>query len=209
MASSSCLTSRKIHTTAEPASIMKTPTRNAWVAPGREAADVGQRADQLGRRASRRSLAISADADARVELRDAAADGRGDRAMWALVKWLPTVARAARPSAPPTCCIVFSTPEPTPASSGRRWWTAVRVSGTKTAPMPSAIRHTYGRICGPVADARAQRLTLADGVQHVLAAVGDGQPGEPVERDGRHQRADAGDVARVDPVDQVGHDRRG
>ena len=33
VASSSCLTSRKIHTTAEPASIMKTPTRNAWVAP--------------------------------------------------------------------------------------------------------------------------------------------------------------------------------
>ena len=37
--------------------------------------------------------------------------------MWALVKWLPTVDRVARPSAPPTCCMVFSTPEPTPESS--------------------------------------------------------------------------------------------
>ena len=63
-----------------------------------------------------------------------------------LVKCSDTVLSVASPSAPPTCCMVFSTPEPMPESSARTWCTAVRVSGTNVRPMPTAIRTMNGRI---------------------------------------------------------------
>ena len=57
-----------------------------------------------------------------------------------------TVASVARPSAPPTCCIVFSMPDPMPESSARTWCTAVRVSGTNVMPMPSDIKMMNGKM---------------------------------------------------------------
>ena len=39
------------------------------------------------------------------------------------------------------------TPEPMPESSARTWWTAVRVIGTNTRPMPTAIRTMNGKMC--------------------------------------------------------------
>jgi hypothetical protein len=55
-----------------------------------------------------------------------------------------TVDSVARPSAPPTCCIVFSTPEPTPESRWSTRWTAARVIGTNVRPMPTAISTMNG-----------------------------------------------------------------
>ena len=63
-----------------------------------------------------------------------------------LKTWLATVLSVASPSAPPTCCMVLSTPEPMPESSARTWCTAVRVTGTNVRPMPSDIRMMPGRM---------------------------------------------------------------
>ncbi|BCL23447.1 hypothetical protein GCM10017668_52900 [Streptomyces tuirus] len=47
-----------------------------------------------------------------------------------------TVVRMDRPSDPPTCCVVLSSPEAAPASCGATPETAVSVSVTKFSPMP-------------------------------------------------------------------------
>ncbi len=66
------------------------------------------------------------------------------RAVSLVITWVATEERIARPSAPPTCCIVLRTPEPMPESSGRRWCTAVRVTVTKVMPMPIDISSIHG-----------------------------------------------------------------
>ena len=48
-----------------------------------------------------------------------------------------TVLRVASPSAPPTCCMVLSTPEAMPESRCATWCTAVSVIGTKVSPCRS------------------------------------------------------------------------
>lgn len=50
----------------------------------------------------------------------------------------------ASPSAPPTCWVVFSTPEASPASLFSTLETAARVSGMNVKPSPVAIT-TLGR----------------------------------------------------------------
>ena len=54
------------------------------------------------------------------------------------------VLSVARPSVPPTCCIVLSTAEATEESSWATPWTAVRVSGTKIRPRPKARTTIHG-----------------------------------------------------------------
>ena len=55
-----------------------------------------------------------------------------------------SVERIARPSAPPTCWVVFRSPEASPASSDAMFVVAISVSGTKTRPMPIDIRRRPG-----------------------------------------------------------------
>jgi hypothetical protein len=54
------------------------------------------------------------------------------------VRLLATVARIARPSAPPTCWEVLISPEARPASCGLVPVTAAIVTGTKEKPSPNA-----------------------------------------------------------------------
>ena len=70
--------------------------------------------------------------------------GQRDRRAWTplwsrLWVWLfATVARIARPSAPPTCCAVLIRPEARPASCGLVPVTAAMVTGTNANPSPTA-----------------------------------------------------------------------
>ena len=90
--------------------------------------------------------------------------------------------RVARPSAPPTCCIVLSTAEATPESSCATPATAVSVIGTNTRPMPTAMRTIQG------SRFVAYRLFV------------DVELREAPHRHGRHERTRAGDPAWVDRV---------
>ena len=88
-----------------------------------------------------------------------------------------------------------------PSPRARRWWTAVRVSGTKTSPIPNDIIRMNGR--------RSVARSLPCHVGHrrqscrtAAARTRTGASGEP------SRGADAGEVARVDPVDQVRGDAR-
>ena len=139
VASSACLTFRKIHTTSDAASIIAAPTRNAAVAPSvnvawKPAASMNV-SDVPGR-------GVRVDAGRLRGLRQP----RPDLGTLLFTKCSETVLSVARPSAPPTCCMVFSTPEPMPESAARTWWTAVRVSGTNVMPMPIDMVITHGKI---------------------------------------------------------------
>lgn len=52
----------------------------------------------------------------------------------------------ANPSAPPTCCIVFSTPEAMPESAGETACTTLIVIGMKTSDTPMGISTTNGKM---------------------------------------------------------------
>ena len=57
-----------------------------------------------------------------------------------LVAPLATATRIARPRAPPTCWAVFTSPDASPAWSGRIPVTAAIVTGTNAKPSPMAAR---------------------------------------------------------------------
>src|SRR4051794_24736658 len=61
------------------------------------------------------------------------------------VRLAASVLRIASPSTPPTCCDVLNSPDASPWSVSSRPVVAIRVSGTKTAPIPSETSSSEGR----------------------------------------------------------------
>src|SRR4051812_50217362 len=74
------------------------------------------------------------------------ATGNGEPAPSALVaRVAETVLRIARPSEPPTCWVVFSSPEASPESAGATPFVAEIVIGTNDIPSPAPRTIMAGR----------------------------------------------------------------
>ena len=69
-----------------------------------------------------------------------------DEARTSAVLLAANVESRARPSAPPICCEVLKRPDASPASSTGTPLVAIRVSGTKTSPIPIEASMMPGRM---------------------------------------------------------------
>ena len=87
-------------------------------------------------KAPTRKAVVAPSANDRIATSPGSAFGPPSSAARSRMKCEATVERIARPSAPPTCCIVLSTPEPMPASADGMPCRATSVIGTKVRPMP-------------------------------------------------------------------------
>ena len=109
--------------------------------------------------------------------------------MTSLVRLLAIVARIARPSAPPICWAVLTSPDARPASCGRVPVTAAIVTGTKDRPRPIAASSE-----GPSTSA-GERAARSGHAREPEEACGDEQQPheqhrlEAKARDGHRRRA--------------------
>ena len=128
------MTLRKTHVTSEASSIRPAASRNAAVAPS----------VNTWCEATTWAACCCASESAGPPAAAAFSAAALSTPTRSSIVWVATVPSNESPSAPPTCCMVFSTPEPMPVSSLRRWCTAVSVSGTKVIPMPKDISRMNG-----------------------------------------------------------------